>query len=125
MQVKADLKKKGHVLIRKARIVVQHSKKGFPDTAPNAIHATVARTKNIKYLLALAAHIHRPYGEGDVVTALTIYLEFPKCLGLPDSMVFEMLIFMEGFQTSNTAFDARLNAGLLAMISVFVLIIRS
>ena len=44
----------------------------------------------------------------------TIYLEFPKCLGLPDGMVFEMLTFMEGFQLSNSAFDARLNTGLLA-----------
>jgi hypothetical protein len=105
--------------------VVQHSKKRFPDTDPTAIHATVARTKNIKNLLALAAYIHRPYDEGDVVTAFpttplwpdlkgTIYLEFPKCLGLPDGMVFEMLTFMEGFQLSNSAFDARLNTGLLA-----------
>ena len=124
-KVKADPKQAGHVLVRKCRLVVQHSKKRFPSTDPDVVHATVASAKNVKTVLDLSAHIGKPHQQGDIETAFpmtplwpdlvgTIYLEFPKCLDLPDGMVFEMLTFMEGFQLSNSAFDARLNEGLIA-----------
>jgi hypothetical protein len=124
-KVKADPKQMGHVLVRKGRLVVQHSKKRFPSADPDVVHATVASAKNVKTVLDLSAHIGKPHQQGDIETAFpmtplwpdlvgTIFLEFPKCLELPDGMVFEMLTFMEGFQLSNSAFDARLNTGLLS-----------
>jgi len=124
-KVKADPKQAGHVLVRKGRLVVQHSKKRFPSTDPDVVHATVATAKNVKTVLDLSTHIGKPHQQGDIETAFpmtplwpdlvgTIFLKFPKCLELPEGMVFEMLTFMEGFQLSNSAFDARLNEGLVA-----------
>ena len=39
-------------------------------------------------------------------------LKFPKCLGLPAHWIFEMLTYVEGFQLSNSAFDAHLGEAL-------------
>ena len=100
-KVKADPKQAGHVLVYKGRLVVQHSKKRFPSTDPDVVHATVASAKNVKTVLDLSAHIGKPHQQGDIETAFpmtplwpdlvgTIFLVFPKCLELPDIMVFEM-----------------------------------
>ena len=122
-KVKADPKQEGHVMIRKARLVVQHSKRRFPMEQHDMVHATVARVKNVRFVIALAAWIHAPYVLADIKTAFPttpltpdlvgrVYLEFPKCLELPADTMFEMLTFVEGFQLSNSGFDAHLGKGL-------------
>ena len=125
-RVKADPKQMGHHLLCKGRIVVQHSVKRFPPLTDHGdVHATVATAKNVKTIVDLSAHTGKPHQQGDIETAFPktplwpsligkIFLEMPKCLGLPEGMVFEMLTFMEGFQLSNGAFDERLSEGLSA-----------
>ena len=124
-RVKADPKQLGFVPKYKSRIVVQHSRHRYDIMDAENIRATVARAKTVKTILNMSARIRKTHGQGDIETAFpmtplwpelvgTVYLIFPKCLGLPQDMVFEMMTFMEGFQLSNGAFDKHLNKGLTA-----------
>ena len=121
-KLKVDTKHAGQKVMKYARFYIQDAKKRR-QVNPNDVWATVARAKNIKQLLCIAAYHGLDYCMKDIrrafpKTQLTdeykgqVFLILPAILGFGDGVMGEMLTFIEGFQPSNHAFDVNVRKAL-------------